>query len=114
MHAVIRSYSGRGANELFDLLEDRRSEIDDLMRPIQGLVSYVLLRTADGGASVTVCQDKAGTDESLRIARQWIAANASDIGANAPVVSEGPVILHLSSQEAPAATASAIPLSSDI
>jgi hypothetical protein len=112
MHAVIRSYSGSGANELFDLLEERRSEIDDLMRPIQGLVSYVLLRTADGGASVTLCQDKAGTDESLRIARQWIAANASDIGASAPVVSEGPVILSLTQQGAPAEGA-AIPLGAD-
>jgi hypothetical protein len=109
MHAVIRSYSGSGANELFDLLEERRSEIDDLMRPIQGLVSYALLRTADGGASVTVCQDKSGTDESLRIARQWIAANASDIGANAPIVSEGPVILSLTQQGARAEGA-AIPL----
>lgn len=109
MHAVIRTYSGSGAKQLFDRLEQRRSEVDDLMRPIQGLVSYVLLRTADGGASVTVCLDKAGTDESLRVARQWIAANASDIGANPPTVSEGPVILTLGQQGAPAEGA-AIPL----
>ena len=111
MHAVIRTYSGSGANQLFDLLEKRKAEIDSLMRPIEGFVSYLLVRTAEGGTSVTVCQDKAGTDESVRRARQWIAANASDVGANAPVVSEGPVILHLSSQEAAAATAAAIPLS---
>jgi hypothetical protein len=109
MHAVIRTYSGRGANELFGRLEQRRAEVDDLMRPIQGLVSYVLMRTADGGVSVTVCQDKAGTDESLRVAKQWIAANASDIGANPPTVSEGPVILNLTRQGAQAEGA-AIPL----
>jgi hypothetical protein len=56
---------------------------------------YSLLRTADGGASVTVCQDKTGTDESLRVAREWIQKNASSISAGAPAVSEGSVILQL-------------------
>jgi hypothetical protein len=44
---------------------------------------------------VTVCEDKAGTDESLRVAREWIGKNAANLGASAPTVSEGPVILHL-------------------
>ena len=94
MHAVIRTYSGNGAKELFDLLQERKSDVEDLMRPIEGFVTYLLVRTADGGTSVTVCQDKAGTDESMRRAREWIATNASGIGAGDPIVSEGPVILH--------------------
>ena len=57
-------------------------------------MSYSLVRTAGGGFSVTVCQDKAGTDESTRVAREWIAKNASDTGAAAPKVSEGTVMLH--------------------
>jgi hypothetical protein len=109
MHAVIRTYSGAGANELLDLLEKRKSEVDDLMRPIQGFLSYLLVRTNDGGTSVTVCQDKAGADESIQRARQWISTNASDIQAPGPSVSEGPVIVQLSAQDAPA-TASAMPL----
>lgn len=110
MHAVIRTYSGPGATELFDLLEKRKSEVETLMRPIDGFVSYHLVRTAGGGTSVTVCQNKAGTDESLRRARQWIATNASDIQANEPIVSEGPVIVHLSSQETSADRLAAVPL----
>jgi hypothetical protein len=109
MHAVIRTYSGTGANELLDLLEKRKSEVDDLMRPIEGFVSYLLVRTNDGGTSVTVCQDKAGADESIQRARQWIAANASDIRAAGPAVSEGQVIVQLSAGDAPA-IASAVPL----
>ena len=92
MHAVIRTYSGLGARELFDLLETRKSDVEDLMRPIDGFVSYLLVRTANGGASVTVCKDKAGTDESVQRAREWIATNAGEIGASPPIVSEGPVI----------------------
>jgi hypothetical protein len=95
MHAVIRTYSGPAAKKLFDVLEERKKEVESIIRPVKGFVSYSLLRTADGGASVTVCQDKAGTDESLRVAREWIQKNASGISANPPAVSEGSVILQL-------------------
>ena len=109
MHAVIRTYSGNGAAELFDLLEKRKSEVEGLMRPIRGFASYHLIKTAGGGASVTVCDSKAGTDESLQKAKDWIAANASGIRANPPTVSEGPVIVHLSAQD-PAIAQAAVPL----
>ncbi|UVF21492.1 hypothetical protein HPT29_010400 [Microvirga terrae] len=95
MHAVIRTYSGQGAKELFDLLEKRTSDVEGLMRTVTGFVSYALIRTGDGGIPITVCQDKAGTDESVQKAREWVGQNASDIGASAPKVTDGPVILHL-------------------
>lgn len=95
MYAVVRMYSGDGGKKLIDLLEARKSEVEALIRPVEGFVSYSLIRTAEGGASVTVCQDKAGTDESLRVARDWIAENASNTGASLPTVLEGSVILHL-------------------
>jgi hypothetical protein len=96
MHAVVRSYSGSGAKELIDLLEERKGEVESLIREVSGYVSYTLFRTDSGGVSVTVCQDKAGTDESLRLARDWIQENASDLRVSPPVVSEGSVILQLS------------------
>jgi hypothetical protein len=111
MYAVIRTYSGSGATELFDLLEKRQSDVEDLMRSIDGFVAYDLVRTANGGTSFTVCGDKAGADESVRRARQWIATNASDIRANDPAVSEGPVIVHMSATDQPAEMSPAIPLS---
>jgi hypothetical protein len=88
-------YSGSGAKKLFDLLEERKNEVEGLMRGVKGFVSYSAMRTADGGASVTVCQDKAGTDESMQIARDWIAKNASSLGARPPTVLEGSVLLQL-------------------
>lgn len=96
MHTVIRSYSGSGATSLFDLLDERKSEVEELIRAVNGFVSYSLLRTPDGGASVTTCQDKAGTDESLQLAKNWIQENASHLDVHPPVVSEGSNILHLS------------------
>ncbi len=96
MYGVVRSYSGSGAKELFDLLEGRRQEIEGLIRSVSGFVSYSLIRTNDGGVTVTVCEDKTGTDESIQIARDWIQTNASDLGVNPPSISEGQVALHLS------------------
>jgi hypothetical protein len=95
MHAVIRTYSGQGAKELFDLLEKRTSDVEGLLRTVSGFVSYSLIRTGDGGISITVCQDKAGTDDSVKKAKDWIGQNASDIGVSAPKVTDGSVILHL-------------------
>jgi hypothetical protein len=44
---------------------------------------------------VSVYEDKAGTDESIRVARDWISKNAGKTGAAAPTISEGTVILQL-------------------
>jgi restriction endonuclease Mrr len=96
MHAVVRIYSGSGAKELFDMLEERKGEVESIISAVTGFVNYTLIRTDDGGVTVTVCQDKAGTDESLQVARDWIQENASGLGTSAPAVSEGSVVLQLS------------------
>jgi hypothetical protein len=95
MHAVIRTYSGKGAKELFDVLEKSKVDVEKLLRAIKGFVSLSLVRTANGGVSLSVFQDKAGTDESIRVARDWVSKNASSTGVAAPTISEGTVILHL-------------------
>jgi hypothetical protein len=95
MHAVTRTYSGPGANELFDRIL-ASDEVEGLLRGVEGFVSYTLFRTEDGGVTVTVCQDKAGTDESLQVARDWVAAHTPDIDVGAPTVAEGPVLMNLS------------------
>jgi len=79
---------------LFDILERSAAEVERLMRGVPGFESYALYRTADGGVSVTICRDKAGTDESLRVAREWVQKNAGSTGVKAPTVAEGPVIVH--------------------
>ena len=96
MHAVIRTYAGEGAKELFDLLEQQKADVERIIRAVPGFQAYSLFRTADGGVSVTVCRDKAGTEESLRVAREWIQQNAAQIGVKPPAVAEGAVILQLS------------------
>jgi restriction endonuclease Mrr len=94
MHAVVRRYSGQGAKELFDALEGKKGEVEKLIRGVKGFVAYSLIRTGDGGISVTVCQDKAGTDESVRIAADWVKQNVP-AAITPPEISEGDTILQL-------------------
>jgi restriction endonuclease Mrr len=95
MQAVLRKYSGRGAKELFELLEKDTTELQKLLLPIQGFVSYTLARSGDGGFSMTVCNDKAGIDQSVQVAKDWVARNAANTGVGAPEVTAADVILHL-------------------
>jgi len=95
MHAVVRTYSGAGAKQLFDLLDQRKAEVEAVIRSVPGLVSYTMARTGEGGVTVTVCQDKAGTEESMRVAREWIQKNAGGAGASPPAVSEGSVVIQI-------------------
>lgn len=92
MYAIVRNYSGAGAKQLFDVLEQRKAEVEANLRKVPGLVSYTLARGGDGGMAITVCNDKAGADESVKVAREWIRRNAADVPAYPPAIMEGPVI----------------------
>lgn len=96
MHVVIRRYSGQGVSELFDLLEQREDEVKDLIGGVPGFVTYTAFRSADGGATVTVCQDKSGTDESSRRASDWVKANVPT-AVNPPEIAEGDAFLQFTS-----------------
>ncbi|MFO1056477.1 MAG: hypothetical protein U1E53_05855 [Dongiaceae bacterium] len=95
MHTVVRSYSGKGAKEFIDLLEKHRADVEREMSAVKGVVSYTLVRSSDGGFSITVCQDKAGADESMRRAKDWVAKNAGSTGVAPPTVSEGVVVFRM-------------------
>lgn len=95
MHAVVRTYSGQGAKELLDVLEKNKADIERLIRGINGFISFSLARTHDGGFTGSVFQDKTGTDESIRIAREWITKNAGTTRAAPPTVAKGSVILQV-------------------
>jgi hypothetical protein len=63
---------------------------------VPGFVSYTAFRSGDGGTTVTVCQDKTGTDESSRRAAEWVKENVNSM-ANPPVITEGSTVLQFNS-----------------
>jgi hypothetical protein len=92
MYAVIRTYSGQGASELFDLLAQREEDVTALISGVPGFVNYAAVRSGDGGVTVTVCEDKTGTDESSRRAAGWVKENLGAT-ANPPAITEGETVL---------------------
>jgi hypothetical protein len=97
MHVVVRSYSGQGASEVFDLLEQKEEDVKDLISGVPGFVSYAAFRTGEeAGMTVTVCQDEAGTEESSRRAAGFVKDNATAIG-DPPTITEGDTVLQFNS-----------------
>jgi hypothetical protein len=69
MHAVVRSYSGENASVVFDLIERDADDIGNAFAAVPGFISYTAIRTADGGVTVTVCDDKSGDRRILEAGR---------------------------------------------
>jgi heme-degrading monooxygenase HmoA len=92
MHVVVRHY--KGSSKLIDELVSRRSDVEELIRGVPGFVSYHLVRTADGGASISVYQDKAGTDESIKRAAAYLKENLDGVAAGPPEIIEGDSVIN--------------------
>ena len=94
MFAVIRHYH-------FDRKEgaeiDRRirEEFVPLIKNAKGFVRYYCLDIGNGeGASLSVFQDKAGADESVRLAADYIKEHLSKLLIQKSEIIEGPIKAH--------------------
>jgi hypothetical protein len=88
MYIVVRRYTG--ASALADAMVQREQEVRDLISTVPGFRAYYAARTDGGGvATVTVCDDKAGTDESVRRAGDWVRTNLSGASISPPEITEG-------------------------
>ena len=93
MHEVVRRYTG--SPQAADELERRRRKVEEVIGGVPGFAAYHLLRTVDGIASVTVCRDRAGTEQSSRLAAAWVRDNPAAGSVNRPEITEGEAIVHL-------------------
>jgi hypothetical protein len=92
MYAVVRRYTG--ASALADALVQHQAEVTALLKGVPGFQMYHALRSGDGAvATITICEDKAGTDESIRRAAGWVRDNLAGASIAAPEISEGEVFL---------------------
>jgi len=95
-YAVIRHY--KGSVELIDELGRRPGEVESLIRGVSGFQSYYLVRSDDGGFSVSVFEDRAGAEESVKAARQYIQENLADLAGEPPEVVQGEVTISFTGQ----------------
>jgi len=94
MHTAIRQYQvdpgsvdeiTRGVNE--DFLP--------LIKDVSGFQAYYALDAGGGRiATVSVFEDRAGAEESSRVAADWIRQNMASLFPNPPEVLEGEVVAH--------------------
>ena len=89
MYATVRRWNG--ASAVINAMETRMPEVQTLLSGTPGFVSYHAVRSGDSLVTITVCQDKAGTDESTRLAAQWVRDTlpAETIAGLKPEISDG-------------------------
>ena len=92
MYGVMRVYSGAG-HAAVDALLARRQDVERILSEIPGFRAYYLIRTADGMAAITVCDDKAGTDRSTQAAAAFLRQELAGQFGTPPTVSEGEIAL---------------------
>ena len=93
MYAVVRRYTGAG--QLADALMQRRQEVQEILTKAPGFRAYYALRSGDGTVTtITVCDDQAGTQESTRLAADWVRQNMAGVSISPPEVTEGETFLN--------------------
>jgi hypothetical protein len=98
MYVSIRRYVG---NSTFaDELAERSDEVKAVIGGVQGFNAYYLVRAGDGAASITVCNDQRGAEESNRVAADWIKENMPELAASPPEISAGEVVFSMAPQTA--------------
>lgn len=94
MHAVVRRY--RGASALNDLLAQRSQDVERLLSDVPGFVAYYAIGAGDELATVTVCDDQVGTQESSRRAAEWVRQNLTGATMAPPEITEGEAFIQFS------------------
>jgi heme-degrading monooxygenase HmoA len=90
-YAVVRHY--KGSTDLIDELSRRLDDVQNIISGIEGFISYALVRTDDGGYSVSIYETTEGVEESTRQAREYIQQNLGDLKAATPEVLQGETLL---------------------
>ena len=94
MFAVIRHYrfDKKDSAEIDRII---REGFVPLMKKARGFVRYYWLDTGEGeGASFGVFNDKAGADESVRIAADFVRTSMAQLLREKPEIIEGPIAAH--------------------
>lgn len=94
MYAVIRHYKFK-AEDSEKINQVIQEGFLPLIKKARGFISYNWLDTGEGeGASLSVFEDKAGADESIRLAADFVLSNMAELFHQKPEVIEGPVKVH--------------------
>ena len=94
MFATIRKYNS--APTLVDELVKKQDEIKAVLTPIAGFHAYYLIKTGDGAVSMTVCENRAGAEESNKVAATWLKDKLPTFASRPPEITTGELRIELS------------------
>jgi hypothetical protein len=91
MYAAVRRYEG--ITDDAEAARLVRESFMPLLEQVSGFIAYYWIDAGEGVmASLSVFEDKAGADESVTLAHQWVQENAASLIPNPPRVTEGLVV----------------------
>lgn len=98
MYTVIRRYTG---SSLRDLVKQNEASLREAMSAVPGLRGYYLMEGNGEVASVTVCENKAGLEESNKRAAAWVKEHIpASAKLSKPDIFEGETIVEISAKHA--------------
>jgi hypothetical protein len=98
-HVVVRIYTDSAP--LVELARESQAEIREIMNSIPGFLTFGIMNTGDGLISMTICEDKAGTDASIKRAAEFIKEKLPDANIAPPQILEGDAIYRLRANDLP-------------
>ena len=88
MYASIRQYRSSDVDEV----ARRSADFVPIVREVPGFSAWYVVDGGDGTLiTITLCEDQAGVEESVRRAADWVGANISDLVEGTPTVTNGEV-----------------------
>ena len=90
MYASIRQYRTDNVEEVARRAQDGFVPI---VREVPGFSAYYIVDGGDGAfTTITIAEDKAGVEESVDKAGEWVRENAAELVEGSPTVSNGEVV----------------------
>lgn len=92
MYAVVRLYKLKSTGDVDKVVETTRNGFLPIVRKAPGFIAYTMA-VAEGGDLVTIgmFQDRAGAEESTRLAAGWVRDNLAWSVEGPPKIAEGEV-----------------------
>jgi hypothetical protein len=94
VYGAIRTYRVTDAAELSRRVRD---EFIPIVSEVPGFLMYHLLDSGDGTlSSITICEDREGTEESTARAADWVRERAAPLIESGPAITAGEITVDYS------------------
>ncbi|MCC6627417.1 MAG: hypothetical protein IT340_08460 [Chloroflexi bacterium] len=91
MYAVMRLYTLGKAEDLDEIVRRAGEGFVPLVRAVPGFVSYSIVQSGNQAATISIFEDRAGADESVRAAAMWVKQYLGPLLPNPPRVTGGEI-----------------------